>query len=291
MAIYNSTRLKVQLKLAVNRLRLLQAKKDSLAKQARKNVSQLLENGKVESARIRVENIIREDYNIEAMEILELCCELLLARFGLLEQMKHCDPSIAEAVSTIIYAAPRSEAKELNMVRDQLVSKFGREFSLAAMENLNDCVNHKIIAKLRIDVPDPTLVDRYLEEIAKSYNVKWRPTNSVDADSDDDNGGLQELEAELEASNSIKQPVLLPGGVNVDNNSQMRQHVNFPGTPSAPPERRAALGPPPGLPILPVNQSGNQDKKLAASSSSRKDDELPDFDELSRRFEALKKRP
>jgi vacuolar protein sorting-associated protein IST1 len=32
-----------------------------------------------------VEHIIREDYNIEAMEVLELLSELLLARFGLLE--------------------------------------------------------------------------------------------------------------------------------------------------------------------------------------------------------------
>jgi vacuolar protein sorting-associated protein IST1 len=35
-----------------------------------------------------VEHIIREDLNMEAMEILELYCELLLARFGLLETMK-----------------------------------------------------------------------------------------------------------------------------------------------------------------------------------------------------------
>ena len=50
------------------------------------------------------------------MEMLELYSELLLARFGLLEQMKHCDQSIAEAVNTIIYAAPRCEIKELSQV-------------------------------------------------------------------------------------------------------------------------------------------------------------------------------
>jgi hypothetical protein len=50
------------------------------------------------------------------MEMLELYSELLLARFGLLEQMKHCEQSIAEAVNTIIYAAPRCEVKELSQV-------------------------------------------------------------------------------------------------------------------------------------------------------------------------------
>lgn len=36
----------------------------------------------------QVEHIIREDFSSEALEIIELYCELLLARFGLLEQLK-----------------------------------------------------------------------------------------------------------------------------------------------------------------------------------------------------------
>ena len=35
----------------------------------------------------QVEHIIREDYMVEAMEVVELYCDLLLARFGMLEQM------------------------------------------------------------------------------------------------------------------------------------------------------------------------------------------------------------
>ncbi|CAG8840624.1 4337_t:CDS:2, partial [Racocetra persica] len=86
---FNPNRLKIHLKLAVNRLKLVQQKKNVLNKQARKDIAALLENSKEESAKIRVEGIIREDYYIEAMEMLELYCELLLARFGLLEQMKY----------------------------------------------------------------------------------------------------------------------------------------------------------------------------------------------------------
>ena len=73
--------------MSVNRLRLMQQKQTALAKQARRELAHLLEQGKEESARIRVENIIREDLFVEMLEILELYCELLLARFGLLEQM------------------------------------------------------------------------------------------------------------------------------------------------------------------------------------------------------------
>lgn len=44
--------------------------------------------GKDERARIRVEHIIREDYMVEAMEVLELYCELLISRLGLIQGSK-----------------------------------------------------------------------------------------------------------------------------------------------------------------------------------------------------------
>ncbi|KAJ2840264.1 hypothetical protein FBU31_000551 [Coemansia sp. 'formosensis'] len=44
--------------------------------------------GKVENASIRVENIIREDLNVEALKMLELCCELLIACTDLVEQFR-----------------------------------------------------------------------------------------------------------------------------------------------------------------------------------------------------------
>lgn len=59
-----------------------------LAQKARKEIADYLSSGKDERARIRVEHIIREDYLVEAMEILEIYCDLLLARFGLIQTMK-----------------------------------------------------------------------------------------------------------------------------------------------------------------------------------------------------------
>ena len=35
-----------------------------------------------------MEHIIREDYLVEAMEVIELYCDLLLARFGMLGAMR-----------------------------------------------------------------------------------------------------------------------------------------------------------------------------------------------------------
>ena len=44
--------------------------------------------GKTESARVRVEHVIREDFLIEALELLQLYTDLLSARFGLLLSQK-----------------------------------------------------------------------------------------------------------------------------------------------------------------------------------------------------------
>ena len=88
----------------MQRLRTLQEKKEAQAKAARRDIATLLERGKVETARIKVESsnsyfvlrfvpdsygpflvVINEDIHLELLELLELYCELLIARFGLVE--------------------------------------------------------------------------------------------------------------------------------------------------------------------------------------------------------------
>lgn len=55
----NYIKLKTHLRLAVNRLKLLEKKKTELAQKSRKEIAEYLGTGKYERARIRVEHIIR----------------------------------------------------------------------------------------------------------------------------------------------------------------------------------------------------------------------------------------
>lgn len=84
----NYNKLKTNLRLAINRLKLLEKKKTELAQKSRKEIADYISSGKDDRARIRVEHIIREDYTVEALELLEMYCDMLLARFGLISQMK-----------------------------------------------------------------------------------------------------------------------------------------------------------------------------------------------------------
>ncbi|KAF9055906.1 regulator of Vps4 activity in the MVB pathway-domain-containing protein [Panaeolus papilionaceus] len=162
------------LRLSVQRLRTLQQKKEAQAKASRREIATLVEKGKIETAKIKTEAIIHEDIYVELLEILELYCELLVARFGLLDQnTREPDPGVAEGVCSVIHAAPRTELKELHILRDILMHKYGREYSLAAIENRNGCVSPRVTSKMTVGTPSPTLVDAYLKEIAKAYGVPW----------------------------------------------------------------------------------------------------------------------
>ncbi|XP_020794445.2 IST1 homolog [Boleophthalmus pectinirostris] len=178
---FKANRLSINLKLAISRLKLLEKKKTELAQKARKEIADYLSSGKDERARIRVEQIIREDYLVEAMEILELYCDLLLARFGLIQSMKELDPGLQEAVSTLIWAAPRlqCEVTELKTVSEQLCAKYSKEYGKLCRTNQIGTVNERLMHKMSVEAPPKILVERYLIEIAKNYNVPYEPDAMV----------------------------------------------------------------------------------------------------------------
>jgi len=177
----NYNKLKTNLRLSINRLKLLGKKKTEQAQKARKEIADYIGQGKVDRARIRVEHIIREDYLVEALEMIELFCDLLVARFGLLETSKAMDPGLEECIATLIYCAPRlqSDIQELKIVSDQLTLKFKKEYAEDCRANRRNVVNEKVVLRLAATPPPKILVERYLVEIARSHNVPFEPDAQV----------------------------------------------------------------------------------------------------------------
>jgi len=173
----NYNKLKTNLRLCINRLKLLEKKKSEMAMKSRKEIADYMQAGKVERAKIRVEHIIREDYMVEAMEVLEMYCDLLLARFGLIQQMKTLDDGLAEAISSLIWVSPRLQADvaELKIVADQFTAKYGKPYAQACKENSVGTVSAKLMHKLSVQAPPKITVEKYLIEIAKYYNVDYEP--------------------------------------------------------------------------------------------------------------------
>ncbi|XP_042293450.1 IST1 homolog isoform X1 [Sceloporus undulatus] len=354
---FKAERLRVNLRLVINRLKLLEKKKTELAQKARKEIADYLSAGKDERARIRVEHIIREDYLVEAMEILELYCDLLLARFGLIHSMKELDSGLAEAISTLIWAAPRlqSEVAELKIVADQLCAKYSKEYGKLCRSNQIGTVNDRLMHKLSVEAPPKILVERYLIEIAKNYSVPYEPDSVVMAEAP--TGGESDLidvgfvddpkkGGRGGGGGGFTAPLAGPGGIvpmpmpmpapappfsypppkGPDNFNglpvgtyQPFTSIHPPQIPTTPPTYESiedigtdkdvpslqVTGPSPkpaprGRPPAPIPSSGDNfvlpelpsvpDTLPAASNSSASASEDIDFDDLSRRFEELKKK-
>lgn len=260
------------------------------------------QQGKEESARIRVENIIRSDITTELLEVLELYCELLLARTGLLEA-KECDPGLEEAIKSIIYAAPRTDVKELQQARALLVEKYGKDFALEAVENSDGKVAERVLKKLRVEPPDPELVTLYLKEIARTYGVNWpRLEESLDGHNDDDDD--DDAPSGGQATKILEQPLttdelskatpprdlgprspvsVAPPSPSTDN---LNPRVRLPGPPDLKPGAKMS-----GLKKQTTGMDAQSTTK-SGDSGAKKDivgGKIPDVDELAKRFAALKK--
>lgn len=289
---------------------MVQSRDASLTKSSHRSVAQLLEAHKLDSARIRVESIIRADILTEVHEILELYCELLLARFPLLdasgyngnggkkkageEPVVTCDPGLEEAVKSIIYAAPKTEIKELGVLRVLLGEKFGKDFLAKAMEGVPGGVSEKVVKRLGVEPPKPELVEGYLEEIASAYGVAWAGSAKrkeeeldllIDTGEDEGDGGdgggqaLRELEFLDDASApsppprpSAASPPSKPASASPDSGSKLKE-----------PDRGASPKATEMKPMSKPNKSTPEPPPAPASGG------VPDLTELERRFAQLKK--
>ncbi|XP_037094488.1 IST1 homolog [Pollicipes pollicipes] len=277
----NYNKLKTNLRLAVSRLKLLEKKKTELAQKARKEIADYIAADKVERAKIRVEHIIREDYLVEAMEIVECYCDLLLARMGLIQQMKTLDEGLAEPIASILWVTPRLQADiaELQVIASQLGTKYGQEYVQACRENSIGAVSPKLMHKLSVQAPPKILVERYLCEIARNYNVAYGPDPQVMAEdemhatgenlinfggTEDSGAGGGPKSSEKPLNTNFNYPTPAP-------RSKVDNALNLPDVPA----EFNTFGPP---------ASGTN------SAPTGNPDEEANFDDLTKRFEALKKR-
>ena len=94
---------------------------------------------------------------------------------------RELDPGLEEAISSVIWATPRLQADvlELKTVSSEFASKYGKEFAQACRTNALNQVSEKLMHKLSVQAPPRMLVERYMMEIAKTYNIPFEPDPNV----------------------------------------------------------------------------------------------------------------
>jgi len=309
---FNANKLKTQLKMAIHRFQMASNKKSALLKQNMREVAVLLAEDppKEEKARIKAEALIRDDYVIEAYDILSLNCELLSERIKLIQFSKECPPDLISCISTLMYAAPRVDIPELLVVRKQFTAKYGKKFDEHAMENVGGILNERVVTKLSVQPPAAYLVQTYLEQICEKYEVDWSPNCRLSA---------EQMGEPMAPPSGFSVPIGQGTGlghvahtgmtVNGENDVTIEREQSLP-TPKAPssscsdlnsdkseyviPTAPGASNPPPIAPPLVTNEYVKKDG--SGDSNNNTSQQLPStgkdsasYNDLAARFESLKK--
>ncbi|KAF8711154.1 hypothetical protein HU200_029162 [Digitaria exilis] len=200
---------KKSLRITVSRIKLVRNRKEVQVRQMRREVARLLETNQDITARIivraffmlfprnllpsalhhpidlsfpprhwfEVEDVIREEKFMQAYELIELYCELIVARLPIIDAQKSCPIDLREAIASVIFASMRcSDIIELEDVRKHFTSKYGKDFAAAALEVRPDSgVNRLVIEKLSGGAPDVQTKIKTLTSIAEEHNIKWGP--------------------------------------------------------------------------------------------------------------------
>ncbi|KAI3850689.1 hypothetical protein MKW98_030749 [Papaver atlanticum] len=172
---FKSGKCKTSLKLAVARIKLLKNKREVNLRQIKRDLAKLLETGQEQTARIRVEHVVREEKTMSAYDLIEIYCELVVARLPIIESQKTCPVDLKEAVTSIVFAAPRcADIPELVDIRKHFTAKYGKEFITSALELRPDSgVSRQVVEKLSAKAPDGETKIKILTAIAKEHNVNW----------------------------------------------------------------------------------------------------------------------
>ncbi|KAF2304045.1 hypothetical protein GH714_026636 [Hevea brasiliensis] len=140
---FKPAKCKTALKLAASRIKLLKNKREAQLKQLKRELAQLLETGQDQTARIRVEHVVREEKTMAAYDLIEIYCELIVAPF---------------------------------------TSKYGKNSSLQQLNYVQTVVSRLLVEKLSAKAPDGPTKMKILSAIAEEHNVKWDPKSFGEKD-------------------------------------------------------------------------------------------------------------
>ncbi|CAN6320618.1 unnamed protein product [Urochloa humidicola] len=167
-----TAKVKTLVKLAAARLAVVRRPRLGRRSIARSDVGQLLSIGHLDRALLRAEQVIEEDNMLEALDLIELYCKILVEQAAQLEKPKECGEEIKEAVAGLMFASARcGELPELLDARAILADKFGRDFAAAAKDGAPGVVDPTLVRKLSGERPSLEQKRRLAKEIAAENDV------------------------------------------------------------------------------------------------------------------------
>ena len=175
---FNASKCKTALRLCLGRVKLLRNKKTNALVTMRRDIADLLVAGKHDSAAVRVEAVLREEALLDAFELLDLHCELLVVRLPLIVGSPEVPEDLRQAVATVVFCSKRigGEIPELNDIKNQFAGKYGTQYVTACADatTAGACGVHVLaIGKLAVAAPTKEARINALEKIAAKHGAKF----------------------------------------------------------------------------------------------------------------------
>ncbi|KAF9652839.1 hypothetical protein BDM02DRAFT_3265870 [Thelephora ganbajun] len=172
---WDSAKARAQFRLAAQKLGQLQDKFESQAQITKGDISTLLRQGNIGLARAKAESVIKDEIHTDLLQVLEMYLGVVLEQFAEIEKKLIPGPPLVEAASGIIYAAPTLGIRELQMARDVLIQRLGKEFSRAVTGNKDRYVSSRVVRAVLAAPPSAAMLDDFLARVAKVYGIEWTP--------------------------------------------------------------------------------------------------------------------
>jgi actin len=154
--------------LALSRIRLHKNKRVEQGKSLTREVLSLLLAEKDDQARIRVVNVIHNDYYLDVLNTLEVFVNVIAASTDVLAAQISVPLEMKESVCSICYAAPfLDNSPELVKIRGQLAAKYHKDEDLFK----KTFVHPKVLLGLSHDMPDDALINYYISNILQEHST------------------------------------------------------------------------------------------------------------------------
>ena len=210
---FDASHLKASLRMGMARIKIQQNKIVNAVKIQRRAIAELMVLGKLDSARVKVESLIREDVSLGGLEALLLFCDLIVSRSQTLTTgaPDSPPPELKEAIASIIWVSGRlSNIAELVAARGQFKRRFGSQFVQRCIDNEEYAVSDTIIEKLGMGVPTQEICMEYLGGIGLEFDVEFDPSSlgSGTAGSEETTAGFPALQL-TDATDDLERRLIL----------------------------------------------------------------------------------
>lgn len=180
-----------------------------------------------------------------------------------------CDEFIMEQAKSVIYASTRMDVPELAKVRELLVEKYTNSI----LPDREIGVYPRLVLKLAMSNPERGLCEKYLEAIADNFGIDWESSGDTeDKEREREHEKEREKESEKEREEALLNLLSSTSSHSLSDNGNANANEQLPSAKSPATSPTSLLSAP-----LPMQQT-------------QKKQNLPDFDEFTRRFEALRKK-